>query len=144
MPINYPFTLSCVDSLAGFHFPSDPYFPNQRDDGWLEPALEDNHEIPLDDGFAEPFREETDSEPEVKNLPQVAPIPNPNPRPEFEGPTPMWVGSLDRWSHEQGQPHPYNGDRRFYNLNERGSADRALPIIVRVARNVELNVAAIQ
>ena len=57
----------------------------------------------------------------------------------------MWVGSLDRWSHKQGQPRPYNGDRRFHKVNEGGSTDRSLPIIVRlVARNVELNVAAIQ
>ena len=57
----------------------------------------------------------------------------------------MWVGSLDRWSHEQGQPRLYSGDCRFYNGNEGDSPDRALPIVVcRVARNVELSVAAIQ
>ena len=143
MPIHLPSPR--VDSMAGFHLPGNPYFPNQGDDGWIEPEPEGNHEIPFDDGIAEPFPEETDSEPEVENLPPVAPIPNPNPQLVLEGPTPTWVGSLDRWSHEQGQPRPYNGDRRFYNVDGGGSADRSLPIIIRrVARNVEMNVAAIQ
>ena len=38
---------------------------------------------------------------------------------------------MNRWSQEQGQPLPYNGDRSFYNLIEGGSADRVLPILVR-------------
>ena len=41
--------------MAGFHLPGDPYFPNQGDDGWIEPEPEGNHEIPFDDGIAEPF-----------------------------------------------------------------------------------------
>ena len=131
--------------MAGFHLPSNPYFPNQGNNGWLEAKPEENHEIPLDNDFSEEFPKEDDSEPEVENLPQVAPIPNPNHRLEFQGPTPMWVRSLNKWSHDQGQPLPYNGDRNFYNLNEGGPADRALPILVlRVARNVELGVETIQ
>ena len=46
--------------------------------------------------------------------------------------------NLGRLSHDQGQPHPYNGDQSFYNLNEGGSTERVLLILVRrVARNVE-------
>ena len=45
---------------------------------------------------------------------------------------------MGRWSQEQGQPPPYNSDRSLYNLNEGGSTDRFLPILVRcVARNAE-------
>ena len=117
--------------MVGFHLPGDPYFPNQGNAEWLEAELEENHKIPVDDDFAEQFPEEADPKPEVENLPPVAPIPNPNPQLEFEGPTPMWIGSLDRWSYEQGQPRPYNRYRRFYNVDGGGSADRALPIIVR-------------
>ena len=70
------------------------------------------------------------------NPPQVAQ--NPNPHQDFQGSTPLWAMNLGRLSHEQGQPPPYNGDRSFYNLNEGGSPDRVLPILVRrVARNVE-------
>ena len=59
---------------------------------------------------------------------------------------PMWVRSLNKWSHEQGQPLPYNGNHNFYNLDERGGpTDRALPILIRrVAHNVELGVATLQ
>ena len=54
----------------------------------------------------------------------------------FQGPTPLWATNLITWSHEQGQPIPYNGDRSFYNLTEGGSADRVLPIMVRrISRN---------
>ena len=87
--------------MAGFHLTGDPYFPNQGNDGWLEAEPEENHEIPLEDIFAEEFPKEADSKPEVKNLPQVAPISNPNHRIDFQGPMSTWVGSLNRLSHEQ-------------------------------------------
>ena len=52
--------------------------------------------------------------------------------------------NLDRWSHEQSQDHPYNGDQSFCNLEERGSADRALPVLVhRAAHNDEQGRSAI-
>ena len=128
--------------MAGFHLPGDPYFPNQGNGGWLDEEPEDDHQIPLDDQSAEGFSDSSDSDPEVNNLPLVAP--NPNPRPTFQGPTPMWVIALNRWSDEQGQPLPFNGDRSFYNINEGGSADRVLPIMVRrIARNIEQGQAAI-
>ncbi|KAL7610638.1 hypothetical protein Lser_V15G13684 [Lactuca serriola] len=130
--------------MAGFNLPGDPYFPNQGNGGWLDAEPEENHPIPLDDDFVENFLEDSDSEPEVNNLPLVAPIPNPNPRPAFQGPTPLWAKNLGRWSQEQGQTILYNGDRSFYNLSEGGSADRVLPILVRkVARNDEQGRAAI-
>ena len=92
--------------MMGFHLPGDPYFPNQENNWWLEANPEENHEIPLDNDLVEQLPEETDSEPEVENLPQVAPIPNPNPQLVLEVPTPMWVGRLDRWSRDQRQPRP--------------------------------------
>ena len=129
--------------MAGFPH-GDPYFPNQGNAGWLEAEPEDDHPIPLDDHHAEGFSDSSDSEPEVNNLPPAAQNPNLNPRPVFQGPTPLWATNLITWSHEQGQPIPYNGDRSFYNLTEGGSADRVLPIMVsRMSRNTIIAQAAI-
>ena len=71
--------------MAGLHPHGDPYLPNEGNDGWFEEELEDDHQIPLDDHHAEGFLDGTNSEPEVENLPPVAPNPNPNPRPAFQG-----------------------------------------------------------
>ena len=129
--------------MAGFHH-GDPYFPNEGNAGWIDEEPEDDHPIPLDDHLAEGFSDGSDSEPEVNNLPLVGQAPNNNPRPAFPGPTPMWANNLNRWSDEQGQPLPYFGDRTFYNISDGGSADRALPVIIRrIARNVEQGRAAI-
>ena len=129
--------------MAGFHH-GDPYFPNEGNVGWIDEEPEDEHPIPLDDHLAEGFSDGYDSEPEVNNLPLVGQAPNNNPRPAFPGPTPMWANNLNRWSDEQGQPLPYFGDRTFYNISDGGSADRALPVIIRrIARNVEQGRAAI-
>ena len=129
--------------MAGFPH-GDPYFPNEGNVGWIEEDPEDEHPIPLDDHLAEGFSDGSDSEPEVNNLPLVGQAPNNNPRPAFPGPTPMWANNLNRWSDEQGQPLPYFGDRTFYNVSDGGSADRALPVIIRrIARNVEQGRAAI-
>ena len=129
--------------MAGFHH-GDPYFPNEGNAGWIDEEPEDEHPIPLDDHLAEGFSDGSDSEPEVNNLPLVGQAPNNNPRPAFPGPTPMWANDLNRWSDEQGHPLPYFGDRTFYNVSDGGSADRALPVIIRrIARNVEQGRAAI-
>ena len=129
--------------MAGFHH-GDPYFPNEGNAGWIDEEPEDEHPIPLDDHLAEGFSDGSDSEPEVNNLPLVGQAPNNNPRPAFPGPTPMWANNLNRWSDEQGQPLPYFGDRTFYNVSDGGSADRALPVIIRrIDRNVEQGRAAI-
>ena len=129
--------------MAGFHH-GDPYFPNEGNAGWLEAESDDEHQIPLDDHQAEGLSDGSDSEPKVNNLPPVGQAPNNNPRPAFPGPTPLWVNNLNRWSDEQGQPLPYFGDQSFYNVSEGGSADRALPVMVRrIARNVEQGRAAI-
>ena len=129
--------------MAGFHH-GDPYFPNEGNAGWIDEEPEDEHPIPLDDHLAEGFSDGSDSEPEVNNLPLVGQAPNNNPRPAFPGPTPMWANNLNRWSDDQGQPLPYFGDRTFYNVSDGGSADRALPVIIRrIARNVEQGRAAI-
>ena len=74
--------------MARFHPHGDPYFPNQGNVGWLEEEPEDDHQIPLVDHQAEGFSDGSDSEPEVNDLLPVAPVPNPNPRPTFQGPTP--------------------------------------------------------
>ena len=112
--------------MAGFHH-GDPYFPNEGNAGWIDEEPEDEHPIPLDDHLAEGFSDGSDSEPEVNNLPLVGQAPNNDPRPAFPGPTPLWVNN-----------------RSFYNVSEGGSADRALPVMVRrIARNVEQGRAAI-
>ena len=122
--------------MVGFHLPGDLYFPNQGNRGWLEDELEENPEIPLGDDFAENFSEDDDSGSEAYNPLPVAQ--NPNPRQNFQGPTPLWAINLDRWSNEQGQNHPYQGDRSFYNLDTGGSADRTLSVLVlRLACNDE-------
>ena len=129
--------------MDGFHH-GDPYFQNDVNAGWLEAESDDEHQIPLDDHQAEGFSDGSDSEPEVNNLPQVGQAPNNNPRPAFQGPTPLWATNLNTWSHEQGQPIPYNGDRSFYNLTDGGSADRVLPIMVRrISRNTILGQSSI-
>ena len=73
----YPF--SRVDIMVGFHLLGNPYFPNEGNAGWIEDKPEDEHPIPLDDHHVEGFYDGSDSEPEVNNLPPVAPVPNPNP-----------------------------------------------------------------
>ena len=90
----------------------------------------------MNDHHAKNLSDVDNSEPEVENLPQAAPVPIPNPRPAFHGPTPEWVECLETWSQGQDQPMPFNGDRSFYDLRNGGSADRTLPILVRrVAQN---------
>ena len=42
---------------------------------------------------------------------------------------------LKQWSREQGQRPPYGMARSFYNLRNGGSADRALPVMVRRIAN---------
>ena len=122
--------------MAGLHPHGNPYLPNEGNAGWFGEEPENDHPIPLNDHHAEDLSDDDNSEPEVENLPPVAPIPNPNPRPTFHGPTPPWVECLETWSEEQDQPMPFNGDRSFYNVNEGSSADRVLPILIRrVARN---------
>ena len=99
--INYLFyPYSHVDNMVGFNLLGDLYFHNQGNGGWLDVEPKENHEIPLDDDFAENFPEDSKSEPEVNNLPLAAPIPNPNPQPGFQGPTPLWETNLNRWTHE--------------------------------------------
>ena len=84
--------------MAGFHLPGDPYFPDQRNGGWLGADPEEDNSVVLEEeDFEESFKEEnedemqedSDSEPEVYNPPQV--VQNPNPRQDFQGPTPLWV-----------------------------------------------------
>ena len=86
--------------MAGFDHHDDPYFPPNGNAGWLEAEPDDEHQIPLDDHQAEGFSDGSDFEPEVNNLPQVGQAPNNNPRPVFQGPTPLWATNLNTWSHE--------------------------------------------
>ena len=117
--------------MAGFHPHGNTYLPNEVIAGWFGEEPENDHPIPLNDHHAEDLSDDDNSEPEVENLPLVAPIPNPNPRPAFHGPTPPWVECLETWSQGQDQPMPFDGDRSFYDLSEGGSADRVLPILAR-------------
>ncbi|XP_052621764.1 uncharacterized protein LOC128127340 [Lactuca sativa] len=134
--------------MAGFHLPGDPYFPNQRNVGWIvENPEEDSEEEPMEDDEPmedeEPMEEEesvdgeeeeeeeeedsdgTDSEPEVYN-----PHPAHVPPQHYQGPMPQWAETIHSWSREQGQRPPYGMQWDFYDLSKGGSADRALPVIV--------------
>ena len=82
--------------MVGFHLHGDSYFSNQGNVGWIEEEPEDDHPIPLDDHHAEGFSDGSNSEPEVNNLPQGLQVPNLNPRPAFQGPTPLWVTNLNQ------------------------------------------------
>lgn len=57
---------SRTDTMAGFHLPGDPYYPNQDSGEGIENDPE------------EEMQEESDSDPENNNLPLAAPIQNPN------------------------------------------------------------------
>ena len=96
--------------MAGLHPHGNPYFPNEVIVGWVGEGPENDHPIPLNDHHAEDLTDDDNSEPEVENLPPVAPFPNPNPRPAFHGPTPPWVECLETWSQGQDQSMPFNGD----------------------------------
>ena len=110
--------------MVGLHPHDNQYLPNEVIVGWFGEEPENDH-------HGEDLSDAGNSEPEVENLPQAAPFPNPNPRPTFHGPTPPWVECLETWSQGQDQPMPFNGDRSFYDLSNGGSADRILPILVR-------------
>ena len=79
---------SRTDTMAGFHLPGDPYYPNQDSGEGIENDPE------------EEMQEESNLDPGDNNLPLAAPIQNPNPRPEFHGSTPLWATNLNRWSRE--------------------------------------------
>lgn len=86
--------------MVGFHPHGDLYFPNEGNYGWYEEEPLNDHPIPLDDHLAKGLLDSANFEPEVENLPPVAPNPNPNPRSAFQGPTPPWVECLETWSEE--------------------------------------------
>ena len=122
--------------MAGLHPHGNQYLPNEVIAGCFGEEPDNDHPIPLNDHPNKDLSDDANSKPEVENLPQAAPVPIPNPRPAFHGPTPELVECLETWS--QGQDHPmlFNGDRSFYDLSNGGSAHRTLPILVRrVARN---------
>ena len=125
--------------MAGLHPHGNSYLPNEVIAGWFGEEPENDHPIPLNDHHAEDLTDDDNSEPEVENLPPVAPIPNPNPRPTFHGPTPPWVECLEAWSEDQDQPMPFNGDRSFYNVNEGSSADKVLRIALITSERSERN-----
>ena len=122
--------------MAGLHPHGNQYLSNEVIAGWFGEEPENDHPIPLNDHRDENLSDATNSKPEVENLPRATPFPIPNPRPAFHGPTPEWVECLETWSQGQDQPMPFNGDRSFYDLSNRGSADRIMPILIRrVAQN---------
>ena len=128
--------LAPLNSGVTLHPYGDPYLLNEGNAGWFGEEPENDHPIPLNDHHAKNISDVDNSEPEVENLPQAAPVPIPNPRPAFHGPTPPWVECLETWSQGQDQPMPFDGDRSFYDLSNGGSADRVLPILDRrVDRN---------
>ena len=72
---------SRLDNMDGFHLPGDPYFPNPGNGGWLEAELEeDNLVVPVEEEpeesseqeNEEEVQEDSDSELDVYNPPQVA------------------------------------------------------------------------
>lgn len=86
--------------MAGFHPHDNPNYPNHGHAGWLGEESVNDHPIQMDGHQAEGLADGSDSKPEVENLPLMAPVPNPNLRPVFHGPTPPWVECLETWSEE--------------------------------------------
>ncbi|KAL7608232.1 hypothetical protein Lser_V15G12309 [Lactuca serriola] len=128
--------------MAGFHIPGDPYYPNQGNGGWIEKDTEEfevevGEEYEVDEEVEEeeePIEEEeevtdgTDSEPEVINPPAPR---SPEVRMGYQPPIPIWGSHLYYWSRQQGVLPPFGMCREFYNVSGGGSADRALPVLVR-------------
>ena len=57
---------SCLDKMARFHLPGDPYFPNQGNGGWIKSELvEEDPEESSDEENEEEVQEDSDLEPEV-------------------------------------------------------------------------------
>ena len=80
MCLSYLYT--CTFDMASFHFPEDPYFPNQGNDSWIEKdpeemVEEDLEEYPKEDPEEEEGGEdmEEDSEEEPRVNP---PLPSTN------------------------------------------------------------------
>ena len=52
---------SRLNNIVGFHLPGDPYFPNQRNGGWLEVKLEeDNPVVPIEEDHDESSEDENE------------------------------------------------------------------------------------
>jgi len=64
-------------------------------------------------------------------------VPNPNPRPVFQGPTPPWVECLETWSEEHDQPRLLNGDIRILQNPETTQASFLLIAIESAIRRAE-------
>ena len=74
---NYPLTLnSRIEIIAGLHPLDNQYLPNEVIAGWFGEEPENDHPIPLDDHRNEDFSYDANPEPEVENLPRVAPVSN--------------------------------------------------------------------
>ena len=99
--------------MVGFHFPDDPYFPNQGNGGWLEEEPEEDPEelevepkapeVDLEedelDGSDEDIREdESDTESKVINPPYMVQVPAYRMGPH--GPMPPWAHDIWRWSRQ--------------------------------------------
>ena len=82
--------------MAGLHPHGNPYLPNEVIAGWFGEEPENDHPIPLNDHHDEDLSDGANSEPEVENLPQAAPVPIPNPRSAFHGPT---LSEWNVWRH---------------------------------------------
>ena len=62
--------------MARLHPHDNQYLPNEVIVGWFGEEPENDHPIPWDDHHDEDFSYDANSEPEVENLPRVAPVPN--------------------------------------------------------------------
>ena len=121
--------------LAGFHLPGDPYFPDNRNGGWLEEdpeedpdelSEEEEEEGTMEDEGKDEEKEEEDSEAksEVDNPPVAE-------QHIYVGPAPFWAEDIRQWSRDQDQRFPYGKDRDIYDLRVGGLTNRALPVMVR-------------
>ena len=88
---------SRIDSMAGFHHPGDPYYPNQGNEGWI---VDDPEEEPMEDEEEEDS-DSSASEPEVINPSAVRP-PSVQPpfRMGFHGTNPIWGSHIHHWSQQ--------------------------------------------
>lgn len=116
--------------MAGFYFPRDPYFPDEGNKVWLDEELEeDPEEGQEEDEEMEEGDSDTESEVSDPHIPvrdRHAPLPEPS----YQDPTPVWAERLNQWSREQGLRPPYGMCRDFFDVNEGGAANRALPVTI--------------
>ncbi|XP_023736916.1 uncharacterized protein LOC111884848 [Lactuca sativa] len=108
----------------------------EAEGGPTEPVV-DQEEEEAEGGFEEEPSEDEggDSDAESEIINPSFPVRVPAYRVSPTAPTPPRGIDLWRWSRQQGQRPPFGMSCKFYDLRYGGSADHALPVMVRRLRN---------